>query len=192
MKIHSMLDLVTNSSSVTYIWSTDLNVKFLKDFVQKILDISGFKGSLDDILEIKLTAHDDFKNLVCHIVQNPEFFIDEDNENYLFHKEVYDKVQDLWINPEYIPDEDIDDNLNEQFYNYLDNQLHLDFPEWCPDGWALVNAVSNRMMPSTVIEIKGKNVDANVSYMIYNFFKAANFSGGTALSTENDGEFLTY
>ena len=60
MKLHSVVDPITNSSSTVYIWPTWTGVEDLKKAFQNIMDIFGVEGSVDDYLTIEKCLKDEY------------------------------------------------------------------------------------------------------------------------------------
>jgi hypothetical protein len=54
--IHSMVDLITNSSSETFITATGSTVKIVKEIINKVLKLGKSEFTADDLFEFKLIA----------------------------------------------------------------------------------------------------------------------------------------
>lgn len=71
--IHSFVDLITNSSTETYIQSTDKTVEMVKNLVNAILDASGSPYTCDDLFVITSGGGDNesVPNALVVEVKNP-------------------------------------------------------------------------------------------------------------------------
>ena len=81
IKIHSFIDLITNSSTEIYIEASDKTVQTVKDIVNNILKLGNSDITCDDLFEITLEKIDEDEgyndyNDVSIIVKN----LDEDSE----------------------------------------------------------------------------------------------------------------
>jgi hypothetical protein len=62
IKIHSFVDLITNSSTEIYIEATSHTTKAIKEIVDNILKIGGSSLTCDDLFDITLDDEDAYEN----------------------------------------------------------------------------------------------------------------------------------
>jgi len=79
VKIHSLVDVITNSSTVIYVQSHNNTIKYAKDLINNLLKISGSDKTADDLFIFKLEV-------------NREQELDKDLYDYL-EDEYLDKFQ---------------------------------------------------------------------------------------------------
>jgi hypothetical protein len=58
LEIHSMVDLITNSSTEIFISANDNAEENVKKILQKILDVTGSTKKVDDVFEVKVKHED--------------------------------------------------------------------------------------------------------------------------------------
>ena len=77
MKLHSMVDIITNSSSTTYVFSDGDSIVKMKEFINEVIKITGAEGNVEDYFDIGLVsfseAEDQVMNpLYARIAINPK------------------------------------------------------------------------------------------------------------------------
>jgi|GEM_PF-5269719 len=60
--VHSLVDVITNSSTVIYVQVHDKTVKFMKEFIDYFLKKSGSKKTADQLFEFKMEMDPDLKS----------------------------------------------------------------------------------------------------------------------------------
>lgn len=74
IKIHSLVDVITNSSTVIYVQSTDNTIKYAKDLINSLLEATNSDKKADDLFtfhfdidrdeEIESIVNDDFEAII--------------------------------------------------------------------------------------------------------------------------------
>lgn len=82
MKVKSVIDVITNSSTEVYKIYNQSSVKAIKDLLEEVLRLGGYEGSVDDFVEIKLT-HADWKEIEWLLSDEWSYMPPE----YLYHEE---------------------------------------------------------------------------------------------------------
>lgn len=133
MKLHSVVDVITNSSSSVYIWPVKNAIKNTKDFLANILSAVGYDGDIDDDFEVTYKLSDDYfddSDDNVHIQAVRERYLNsinmsEDDWNALSYQEqnpywgkIGEIIVDMYIDGEY-PD------LDSENYNYLPKSQYL-------------------------------------------------------------------
>ena len=62
IKVHSISDIITNSSTEVFMMYTEESLEDVKNLVNAILKLNGNDKTFDDYFEIKFLIDDDFKN----------------------------------------------------------------------------------------------------------------------------------
>ena len=64
IKPHSFVDVITNSSSVTYVIATDSTVKIIKELLEEILKVANISyNHIDDIFKVYTKTDIDYENI---------------------------------------------------------------------------------------------------------------------------------
>lgn len=71
MKLHSICDIITNSSSVEYVCASEDSVRAIKEFVNEVLKAAGSDKTADDVVDIRVVPDAD------HSRDTLLYFIDE-------------------------------------------------------------------------------------------------------------------
>ena len=64
IKIHSIADIITNSSSVEYVLAEKETVKIMKKFLEAILKAAGCSKTVDELFEVKLVEDPAYKKAI--------------------------------------------------------------------------------------------------------------------------------
>jgi len=113
VKIHSEVDVITNSSNVTYITTLDSSVNKVKDLLQKILNSVGIKEPVENYFDIHFVANDALEK---------EAFLDEYFYWGIMFEPLLTDEKSLFFNftrENYI--NRITPEMREEFYNYYKN-----------------------------------------------------------------------
>ena len=60
IKIHSFVDVITNSSTVIYVQSTESTIKTAKELIEKLLKAAGVTKSVDELFDIYIKRDEDY------------------------------------------------------------------------------------------------------------------------------------
>jgi hypothetical protein len=55
--MHSFVDVITNSSSVTYVYAADQAIETAREICESLLKALGLQGTVDDYFEVKLVLN---------------------------------------------------------------------------------------------------------------------------------------
>lgn len=58
IKVHSFVDVITNSSTVIYVQSTESTVKTAKELIEKLLKVAGVTKSVDELFDVYIEHSD--------------------------------------------------------------------------------------------------------------------------------------
>ena len=76
LKIHSFIDIITNSSTEIFIQATDKTIKNIKQLINSILTIGGSKMTSDDMFEISLKAENPYGDEYEEIEEDDDDYSD--------------------------------------------------------------------------------------------------------------------
>ena len=76
--IHSFIDVITNSSTESYVGAHEGSIKYIKEVINGILEIAGVRDkNVDDLFEIKVVTFDTSCNREC-------WFEAQDDEKHIY------------------------------------------------------------------------------------------------------------
>lgn len=120
INIHSLVDVITNSSTVIYTWADEDSPNTLKEMIDEFLKITGSDKTCDDLFEIRLEADTDkIRDMMYEKEERdnyPEFkeyFEAEDHKD-----KVYDKLKNTDIENacEHVEYQEARDKADDIFY----------------------------------------------------------------------------
>jgi CRISPR/Cas system-associated protein Cas7 (RAMP superfamily) len=91
--VHSFVDVITNSSTMTFICDTDKKIEEIREILQKLLDVYNekFKSSLTlNIFNIRKINEED------EISEHEEAIIIEEIEDYIIPPELHTWISELF------------------------------------------------------------------------------------------------
>ena len=62
-RIHSVVDVITNSSTVIFVQAGDQTIKSAKDIAQKVLDLAGSDKKAEDLFDFKI----EYDEVYCYL-----------------------------------------------------------------------------------------------------------------------------
>lgn len=77
IKIHSFIDIITNSSTEIFIQATNATIKNIKSLIDSVLVISGSTMKCDDIFDISLKSEHPYGNDYEEIEEQDDYYSDE-------------------------------------------------------------------------------------------------------------------
>lgn len=86
IKVHSFIDLITNSSSSVFVQATDKTVQSVKEIIDNILTLGGSELKCDDLFEVSI----DKQGLYDNYYQDQR----DEGEEVITPEEFYEKNQD--------------------------------------------------------------------------------------------------
>ena len=60
MKLHSLVDVITNSSTVVYVWPNQDAIQKTKELLKEIVSVVGFEGDIDEYFDVDYTLDSDY------------------------------------------------------------------------------------------------------------------------------------
>ncbi len=95
IKIHSFVDLITNSSTEIYIQATDKTIETIKKLIDNILEIGGSTLHCDDLFDISLDKERLFKDSYYDVdpTMTAEQFYEETVSEYSSSRDIYISVK---------------------------------------------------------------------------------------------------
>jgi hypothetical protein len=117
--IHSMVDVITNSSTVTYIYAHSKSIQYAKNVLEKIMEILNVDGEVDDYFDIKLILNDRGLDYIWDNMDEENLTEDElqsmidNNDPALLEYVSEQEYFDISINPK----SDVDTNIADMFLN---------------------------------------------------------------------------
>ena len=94
VSIHSLVDVITNSSTEFYVRCYDKTIPFVKDVITAILGEGGSQKTVDDLFDIKIQPDDD-----CYLLDNimDEEDVDEEEAKKIMEKCMRDGTWESYL-----------------------------------------------------------------------------------------------
>jgi len=76
IKVHSIVDLITNSSTEIYVYAGDYTLKSVKELIDSLLEIGGSIKKADDLFTFELSEENDStRSLIVKAINEDELTI---------------------------------------------------------------------------------------------------------------------
>ncbi len=76
LKVHSFIDIITNSSTEIFIQATDKTIRNIKQLIDTILIIGGSNMKCDDIFDMKLKSQNPYGEDYEEIEEDDDYYSD--------------------------------------------------------------------------------------------------------------------